>query len=167
MHRAQSENIKTVMLTVVKFNIQERLIMYSWYPNVWFPPRGTEEAFCRWQHCVLIQWSRHSAATCQSFVEPSFVFHQDNDAKLPGYVRTIWPRRTWSPQSSDLTPVEMVLNELDHKVKEKQRTSAQHMTTPLRLFWLKTIPGDSWRWRWSRECQKSAKLSKWADILLK
>ncbi|XP_064878356.1 cytochrome c oxidase subunit 5A, mitochondrial-like isoform X1 [Oncorhynchus nerka] len=34
---------------------------------------------------------------------------------------------TWPPQSPDLNPIEMVSDELDHRVKEKQPTSAQHM----------------------------------------
>ena len=34
---------------------------------------------------------------------------------------------TWSPQSPDLNPVEMVLDEFNQRVKEKQPTSAQHM----------------------------------------
>ena len=34
---------------------------------------------------------------------------------------------TWLPQSSDFNPIEMVWDELDRRVKEKQPTSAQHM----------------------------------------
>uniref|UniRef100_A0AAZ3R2Q1 Tc1-like transposase DDE domain-containing protein n=2 Tax=Oncorhynchus tshawytscha TaxID=74940 RepID=A0AAZ3R2Q1_ONCTS len=34
---------------------------------------------------------------------------------------------SWPPQSPDLNPIEMVLDELDCKVKEKQPTSAQHI----------------------------------------
>ena len=34
---------------------------------------------------------------------------------------------TCPPQSPDLNPIEMVLDELDRRVKEKQPTSAQHM----------------------------------------
>ena len=35
---------------------------------------------------------------------------------------------TWSPQSPDLNPIEMVWDELDRRVKEKQPTSAQHLS---------------------------------------
>ena len=34
---------------------------------------------------------------------------------------------TWPPQSPNLNPVEMVWDELGHRVKEKQSPSAQHL----------------------------------------
>ena len=34
---------------------------------------------------------------------------------------------TWPPQSPNLNPIEMVWDEMDHSVKEKQPTIAQHM----------------------------------------
>uniref|UniRef100_A0AAZ3QY05 Tc1-like transposase DDE domain-containing protein n=1 Tax=Oncorhynchus tshawytscha TaxID=74940 RepID=A0AAZ3QY05_ONCTS len=34
---------------------------------------------------------------------------------------------TWPPQPPDLNPIEMVWDELDRRVKEKQQTSAQKM----------------------------------------
>jgi hypothetical protein len=34
---------------------------------------------------------------------------------------------SWPQQSPDLKPIEMVWDELDRRVKEKQPTSAQHM----------------------------------------
>ena len=41
---------------------------------------------------------------------------------------------TWPPQSPHLNPIEMVWDELDCRVKEKQPTSAQHYVgTPSRL----------------------------------
>jgi transposase len=46
---------------------------------------------------------------------------------------------TWPPQSSDLNPIEMVWDELDRRVKEKQPTSAEHMWE----FCWKSIPGDA------------------------
>lgn len=48
---------------------------------------------------------------------------------------------TWPPQSADLNPVEMVWNELDQRVKEKQPTSTQHLWEILQDC-CKTIPGD-------------------------
>ena len=48
---------------------------------------------------------------------------------------------TWPPQSPDLNPIEMVWDELDHKVKEKQPTSAHHMWELLPDC-LKSIPCD-------------------------
>ena len=47
---------------------------------------------------------------------------------------------TWPPQS--LNPIEMVWDELDHRVKEKQPTSAQHMWELIQDCW-KSIPGEA------------------------
>jgi transposase len=49
---------------------------------------------------------------------------------------------TWPPQSPDLNPIEVVWDELDRRVKEKQPTSAQHMWELLQDCW-KSIPGKS------------------------
>ena len=48
---------------------------------------------------------------------------------------------TWPPQSPNLNPIEMVWDELVHRVKEKQPASAQHMWELLQDSW-KSIPGD-------------------------
>ncbi|CDR00438.1 unnamed protein product [Oncorhynchus mykiss] len=42
---------------------------------------------------------------------------------------------TWPPQSPDLNPIEMVWDELDRRVKEKQPTNAQHMWELLQDCW--------------------------------
>jgi hypothetical protein len=49
---------------------------------------------------------------------------------------------TWPPQSPNLNPIEMVWDEFDRRVKEKQPTSAQHMWKLLQECW-KSIPGES------------------------
>ena len=41
---------------------------------------------------------------------------------------------TWPPQSPDLNPIEIVWEELDCRVKEKQPTSAQHIKSNQILF---------------------------------
>ena len=41
---------------------------------------------------------------------------------------------TWPPQSPDLNQIEMVWDESDRRVIEKQSTSAQHVGTPSRLL---------------------------------
>jgi hypothetical protein len=41
----------------------------------------------------------------------------------------------WPPQSTDLNPIEMVWDELDRRVKEKQPTSALHMWELLQDCW--------------------------------
>ena len=42
---------------------------------------------------------------------------------------------TWPPQSPDLNPIEMVWDELERRVKEKQPTSAQHKWELLQDWW--------------------------------
>uniref|UniRef100_A0AAZ3SU27 Tc1-like transposase DDE domain-containing protein n=1 Tax=Oncorhynchus tshawytscha TaxID=74940 RepID=A0AAZ3SU27_ONCTS len=49
---------------------------------------------------------------------------------------------TWPLQSPDLNPIVMVWDALDHKVKEKQVTSAQHMWELLQGCW-KCITGEA------------------------
>ena len=48
----------------------------------------------------------------------------------------------WPPQSPDVHPIEMVWDELDLRVKEKQSTSAQHMWELREDCW-KSIPGEA------------------------
>ena len=47
----------------------------------------------------------------------------------------------WPPKSPNLNPIEMVWDELEHRVKAKQPPSAQHCTELLQDCW-KTISGD-------------------------
>ena len=49
---------------------------------------------------------------------------------------------TWPPQSTHLNSIEMDWDELDHRVKEKQTTSAQHMWELLQDCW-KSILGEA------------------------
>ncbi|CDQ89727.1 unnamed protein product [Oncorhynchus mykiss] len=66
----------------------------------------------------------------------SFVFQQDNDQHTSmlckGYLIKkesdgMLHQMNCPPQSPDLNPIEMVWDKLDRRVKEKQRTSAQHI----------------------------------------
>jgi hypothetical protein len=66
----------------------------------------------------------------------SFVFQQDNDPKYisrlcKGYLTKesdgVLHQMIWNPKSPNLNPIEMVWNELDRRVKEKQPISAHHM----------------------------------------
>ena len=49
---------------------------------------------------------------------------------------------TWPPQSPDLNLIEIVWDELDYRVKEKQPTNAQHMWELLQDCW-KSISGEA------------------------
>jgi hypothetical protein len=72
--------------------------------------------------------TQHTSSLCKDYLtkkESDGVLHQ----------------MTWSPQSPDLNPDEMVWDELDRRV-EKQPTSAQHMWELLQDGW-KSIPGEA------------------------
>ena len=92
-------------------------------------------------HSIL---QRYAIPSGFSLVGLSFVFQQDNDPKhmsrlCKGYLTKesdgVLHQMTWPPQSPDLNPIEMVLDESDHCVKEKQPTSAQHMWELLQDCW--------------------------------
>ena len=81
----------------------------------------------------------------------SFVFQQDN---YPTHLQVckgdmtkkksdgVLHQMTWPPQSPNLNPIEMVWDELDRRVKEKQPTSAQNMWEILQDCW-KSILGEA------------------------
>ena len=99
-------------------------------------------------HSIL---QRYSIPTGLRLVGLSFVFQQDNDPHTSrlckGYLTKkqsegVLHQMTWPPQSPDLNPIEMIWDELDHRVKEKPPTSAQHMWELLQDCW-KSIPGKA------------------------
>uniref|UniRef100_A0AAY4EW13 Tc1-like transposase DDE domain-containing protein n=1 Tax=Denticeps clupeoides TaxID=299321 RepID=A0AAY4EW13_9TELE len=49
---------------------------------------------------------------------------------------------TWTPQSPDLNPIEMVWGELDRRVKAKGATSAKYLWELLQDCWKTTSRGD-------------------------
>ena len=73
--------------------------------------------------------SQHTSRLCKGYLtkkESDGVLHQ----------------LTWPPQSPDLKSIEMVWDELDHRVKGKHPTSAQHMWELLQNYW-KSFPGEA------------------------
>ena len=104
------------------------------------------------QHGYHIILQRYTIPHGLRLVGPSFVFQQDNDPKhtsrlFTGYLTKkksdgVLHQVTWPPQSPDLNPIEMVWDELDHRVKEKQPTSAEHMWELLQDCW-KSIPHEA------------------------
>ncbi len=85
-------------------------------------------------HTILQQ---HAIPFGVCLMGTSSVFQQGSDPKhtsrlCKGYVTKkesdgVPCQMTWPPQSPNLNPVEMVWDELDHKLTEKQPTSAQHL----------------------------------------
>uniref|UniRef100_A0A4W5K3C9 Tc1-like transposase DDE domain-containing protein n=1 Tax=Hucho hucho TaxID=62062 RepID=A0A4W5K3C9_9TELE len=88
----------------------------------------------------------------QRFPQTANSFDLDNDPKHASRLYKcfltkqesdgVLHQMTWPPQSPDLNPIEMVWDELDHRVKEKQPTSAQHMWDLLQDCW-KSISGKA------------------------
>ena len=88
------------------------------------------------QHGYNSILQRYAIPSGLCLVGVSFVFQQYNDPKhtsrlCKGYLTKesdgVLHQITWPPQSPDLNPIEMVWDELDRRVKEKQPTSAQYM----------------------------------------
>uniref|UniRef100_A0AAZ3RXL7 Tc1-like transposase DDE domain-containing protein n=1 Tax=Oncorhynchus tshawytscha TaxID=74940 RepID=A0AAZ3RXL7_ONCTS len=90
-------------------------------------------------HLVWAKWdyhlfftrtmTQHTSKLCKGYFtkkESDVVLHQ-----------MIWP-----PQSPDLNLIEIVWDESDRRVKEKQPTSAQHIWELLQECW-KSIPGEA------------------------
>ena len=84
-------------------------------------------------HSIL---QRYAIPSGLRLVGLSFVFQQEKDPKhtsrlCKGYLTKesdgVLSQMTRPPQSPDLNPIEMVWDELDRRVEEKQPTSAQHM----------------------------------------
>ena len=67
-------------------------------------------------------------------------------------------QKTWPPQSPTLNLIDMVWDEMDHRVKAKQLTSAQHLLELIHDFW-KTISGDYLMKLIKRMARVSEKLS--------
>ena len=83
----------------------------------------------QWNYCLFFNrtLTQHAFRLCNSYLtkkESDGVLHQ----------------LTRPPQSSDLNPIEIVWDELDRRVKEKQPTGAQHIWELLQDCW-KSIPG--------------------------
>uniref|UniRef100_A0AAZ3R7L3 Tc1-like transposase DDE domain-containing protein n=1 Tax=Oncorhynchus tshawytscha TaxID=74940 RepID=A0AAZ3R7L3_ONCTS len=103
------------------------------------------------QHSYHSILQRYSIPSGLRLVGLSFVFQQDTDPKHTSRLcKGYWTKEsdgalhqmTWSPQSPDLNPIEMVWDELDRRVNEKQPTSAQHMWELLQGCW-KSIPHEA------------------------
>ena len=179
-----SPNLRFLVPTTVSLWDAEKV--NGWFLHVWFPPLSMEEEvwWCggalmvtvddlfriqatfnqHGSHSIL---QRYAIPSGLHFVGPSFVFQQDNDAKhtsrlCKGYLTKkesvgILHQKTWSPQSLDLNPIEMVWNEL---TAEWRKGSQQVLSIYGNSF--KTV-GKAFQvttsWSWLRECQECAKLS--------
>ena len=81
-------------------------------------------------HSILQRYTNPSGL---HLVGLSFVFEQDNDPTHLQAGKGLFDsegelhQMTWPPQSPNLNPIEIFWEELDHRVKEKQPTSAQHL----------------------------------------
>ncbi len=134
----------------------------GWFVRVWFSPWSMEEEVWWWLfkiqnsgHTEPAWLPRHSAATCHPmwFVLSGTIIGFSTGQRPKKLLQaTKWlfnqEGEWWSaasddlaPRSPDPNPAEMVWEELDHRVKEKQPASAQHLWELLQDCW-KTVPGD-------------------------
>ena len=102
------------------------------------------------QHGYQSILQRYAIPSGLRLVVLSFVFNrtmtQHTSRLFKGYLTKdsdeVLHQMTWPPQSPDLNQIEMVWDELDPRVKEKQPTSAEHMWELLQERW-KSIPGEA------------------------
>ncbi|XP_054872834.1 ubiquitin-conjugating enzyme E2Ka (UBC1 homolog, yeast) isoform X1 [Amphiprion ocellaris] len=135
-----------------------RFITKIWHPNI----SSVTGAICldilkdQWAAAMTLRTVLLSLQALLAAAEPddpqdAVVANQDNDPKhtprlCKGYLTKkendgVLHQMTWPPQSLDLNPVQMVWDEMDHRVKAKGPTSAQHLWELLQECW-KTISGD-------------------------
>ena len=100
------------------------------------------------QHGNHFFLQRYAIPSCLRLLRQSFVFNRTmtkhTSSLCKGYLTKkesygVLHQTTWPPQSTALNPTEMVWDELDRRVKEKQPTNAQHMWELLQECW-KSIP---------------------------
>jgi hypothetical protein len=111
------------------FRIQGTLSQHGYHSILLHTPSHLISALSDYHLFFNRTMTQHNSRMCKSYLtmkESDGVLHQ----------------MTWSPQSLDLNQIEMVWHELDHRVKEKQPTSAQHMWELLQDCW-KSIPGEA------------------------
>uniref|UniRef100_A0AAZ3Q083 Tc1-like transposase DDE domain-containing protein n=1 Tax=Oncorhynchus tshawytscha TaxID=74940 RepID=A0AAZ3Q083_ONCTS len=90
-------------------------------------------------HVVCTWWDYHL------FFNRTVTQHTSRQCK--GYLTNkgsngVLHQMTWPPQSPNLNLIEMVWDELNHRVKEKQPKSAQYMWELFQDCW-KSIPGEA------------------------
>ena len=88
-------------------------------------------ACAQWGHHLFFNrtMTQHTSRLCKGYFT-----NKESDGLLH--------QMTWPPQSPDLKPIEMVWDEFDSRVKEKQSTSAQQMWELLQDCW-KSIIGEA------------------------
>ena len=86
-------------------------------------------------HSIL---QRHAILYDLHLVGPSFIFQQDNDPKHTYRLCKGYLTKNESDGMLHLNPVQIVWDEMDHRVKAKVPTSAQHLWELLQDCW-KTI----------------------------
>lgn len=79
-----------------------------------------------------------------NLIGPGFVFQQDNDPKHSSKLCQNFLRKKkdvkimqWPSQSPDLSPIELVWDELDRRVKNQSPTSSEHLWQLLQSEWKK------------------------------
>ena len=140
----------------------DNLCMCGFYLEAW--RRRCDGVLCLWHCLIYLEFKAHltsmaTTALCSDtashrvctywdfhlFFNRTMIQHTSRLCK--GYLTKkesdgVLHQITWPPQSPDLNPIEMVWDELDHRVKEKQPTSAQHMWELLQDCW-KSIPHEA------------------------
>ena len=159
-----SPNFKKLVPTAT--SLWDAELVNRWSTHVWFPREAWRKRGCFAGDTVSDLFRIQSTLNkhgYHSILQPyaipsglrlvwlSFVFNrtmtQHTSRLCKGYLTKkesdgVLHQMTWTPESPDLNPNDMVWNELDRRVKEKQPTSAQHLCELLQDCW-KSIPGEA------------------------